>query len=453
MLLNKNIFFKTSIICLIFISFFLGYFLRENAVGGGKEFYLISWPIIQSFREDFLFTIQNYTTLDLGGPADYQLPFSHMINAYLNPFSDNIVHFQLSTTIISFTIFFIFAFTLKKAFLNINIFDILLTSSVILLLPFFRTSAFWGKNENYGWLFFILALYFFSEIKKNIYKDPGNRDKLIIISFCFTSACALYARQLLFFLPISYLLYLFINHANKKIILTSIISFSILAIPGLLVILSWMDIFKTVNLLNPGVFSWAIGPSNILKNIPILLSFFGFYFLPILIIELLNSGFKDFYSKYYKSFFFALVIFIFLSQTNLLNYLGDYKIAGGAILKVNYLIQKNNFHLFFVFSSLGFSILIGLFKENAKNNLVILIPMIIVYCFPSFMFQEYYEPLILLMFFLTLKTNLQKIYFKNISLSNFIFLSYFTIYLAGSIYFKHFAFPSYEKWLIFFNAM
>ena len=453
MLLNKNIFFKTSIICLIFISFFLGYFLRENAVGGGKEFYLISWPIIQSFKEDFLFTIQNYTTLDLGGPVDYQLPFSHMINAYLNPFSDNIVHFQLSTTIISFTIFFIFAFTLKKAFLNINIFDILLTSSVILLLPFFRTSAFWGKNENYGWLFFILALYFFSEIKKNIYKDPGNRDKLIIISFCFTSACALYARQLLFFLPISYLLYLFINNANKKIILTSIISFSILAIPGLLVILSWMDIFKTVNLLNPGIFSWAIGPSNILKNIPILLSFFGFYFLPILIIELLNSGFKDFYSKYYKSFFFALVIFIFLSQTNLLNYLGDYKISGGAILKVNYLIQKNNFHLFFVFSSLGFSILIGLFKENAKNNLVILIPMIIVYCFPTLMFQEYHEPLILLMFFLTLKTNLQKIYFKNISLSNFIFLSYFTIYLAGSIYFKHFAFPSYEKWLIFLNAM
>ena len=133
--------------------------------------------------------------------------------------------------------------------------------------------------------------------------------------------------------------------------------------------------------------------------------------------------------------------------------MGDYKEAGGAILKVNYLIQKNNFHLFFVFSSLGFSILIGLFKENAKNNLVILIPMIIVYCFPKLPYQEYHEPLILLMFFLTLKTNLQKIYFKNISLSNFIFLSYFTIYLAGSIYFKHFAFPSYEKWLIFLNAM
>ena len=121
---SKYSMFKSLIICLIFVSFFLGYFLRENAVGGGKEFYLISWPIIQSFREDFLFTIQNYTTL-LVGATDYQLPFSHMINAYLNPFSDNIVHFQLSTTIVSFTIFFIFAFTLKKAFLNINIFTMI----------------------------------------------------------------------------------------------------------------------------------------------------------------------------------------------------------------------------------------------------------------------------------------------------------------------------------------
>ena len=448
MILNKEVLLKLFVIFLISVSFFLGYFLRENAAGGGPEFYELSWPIIQSFKEDFLFSIKNY-----GSFRDYTIPFSHILNAYINPFSNDIENFQLSITIISFAIFLIFALVFKNIFKHINFVDILLASSVILLLPMFRTSAFWGKNENFGWLFFILALYFFSEIKKNIDKDPGNRDKLIIISFCFVSACALYARQALFFLPISYLLYLFINNANKKIILTSIISFSILAIPGLLVILSYMDIFKTVNLLNPGVFSWAIGPSNILKNIPILLSFFGFYFLPILIIELLNSGFKDFYSKYYKSFFFALVIFIFLSQTNLLNYLGDYKMGGGAILKVNYLIQKNNFHLFFVFSSLGFSILIGLFKENAKNNLVILIPMIIVYCIPTFMFQEYHEPLILLMFFLTLKTNLQKIYFKNISLSNFIFLSYFTIYLAGSIYFKHFAFPSYEKWLIFLNAM
>jgi hypothetical protein len=183
-----------------------------------------------------------------------------------------------------------------------------------------------------------------------------------------------------------------------------------------------------------------------------MLSFFGFYLLPILMIEFLNSGFKDFFYRYFKSFFFALIILIFLSQINLLNYLGDYTQAGGAVLKVNYLIQKNNFFLLLVFSSIGFSILIRFFTEDTKNSLVILLPIIIIYGLPKLLSQEYVEPLILIIFFLCLKTDLHKIYFKNISLSHFIFISYFAIYLIGSIYFKHFAFSSFEEWKIFLNA-
>ena len=444
---KKYVFFKVVAIFLIFTSFYLGYYFGENAVGGGREFYDLSWPIIQSFKKDFLLTLKIYNTL-----GDYTFPFSHIINAYLNPFSDNVVNFQLSITIISFLIFFVFAIVLKKSFLETNILDILLTSSVILLLPFFRTSAFWGKNENYGWLLFILALYFFSEIKKIISKDLTNRDILIIVFFCFTSACALYARQPLVFLPISYLLYLFFNNASKNVILISIISYTIFAIPGVLVFLSKLAIIESVNLFPHDYFSFWIKPIHILKNIPILLSFFGFYLLPFLIIEFFNTRFKIFFDNYFKSFFSALIIFIFLSQASLLNYLGDYEYAGGAILKINYLIQEDNFHLFFIFSSLGFSVLIRLFTEDAKNNMVILLPMLIIYGFPNFIAQEYVEPLILLMFFLTLKTNLQKIYFENISSSNFIFLLYFIIYLLGSIYFKHFAFPSFEEWQIFLDT-
>ncbi len=445
MILNKEVLLKLFVIFLISVSFFLGYFLRENAAGGGLEFYELSWPIIQSFKEDFLFSIKNY-----GSFRDYTIPFSHILNAYINPFSNDIENFQLSITIISFAIFLIFALVFKNIFKHINFVDILLASSVILLLPMFRTSAFWGKNENFGWLFFILALYFFSEIKKNIDKDPNNQNILNVILFCFTSACALYARQALAFLPISYLLYLFFYNANKKIVITSIISFGVFDIPAFLLILIWGNVFDLKN--NPNYFTWWINPKHLLKNFPILLSFFGFYFFPILIIEFFNSGFKDFFNKYFKSFFFALIIFIFLSQINLLSYLGDYTRAGGAILKVNYLIQKNNFLLLLVFSSLGFSVLMQLFKEDSKNNIIILLPILIIYSFPNLLYQEYVEPLILIIFFLALKTNLQKIYFNNISFSNFIFLSYFTIYLIGSIYFKHFAFDSYEKWKIFLNV-
>jgi len=442
--LNKNIF-KVTFICLLAISFFVGYFLRENAVGGGPEFYTLTWPIIQSFKKDFLFTIYNY-----GSFSSAPYPLFHIINAYLNPFSNIDTHFQLSITVISFIIFILLGLILKRHFVKISYVDIWLTSSVILLLPFFRTSAFWGQTENFGWLFFILALHFFSEIKKSVHKTPNKRDIFNIVFFCLASSCALYTRQALLFLPISYLLYLFFYKANKKIILTSIVSFAILSIPGFLLILVWGGLFDTTTGLNE-FFGSVAHPKHILKNIPILLSFFGFYFFPILIIEILNIGLNDFIKKYFKSFFFALIIFIILYQISVLDYLSNYPLSGGAVLKLNYLIKQNNYLLFLVFSSVGFSVLIQLIKEDIKNNIIILLPMIIMHAFANLLYQEYVEPLILIIFFLALNTNLHKTFFQKISLSNLIFLSYFAIYLLGSIYFKHFAFDTFEKWKIFLN--
>tara|TARA_Y100000590_G_scaffold172864_1_gene197702 strand:- start:4425 stop:5771 length:1347 start_codon:yes stop_codon:yes gene_type:complete len=447
MTLKENVLLKSIILLLISITFFLGYFLRENSAGGGKEFYELSWPIIQSFKEDFLYTIKNY-----GKFRDFTIPFSHILNAYLNPFSDNIKSFQLFNTFISFSILFIFTLAIKKYFINIKSIDLLITSSVLLLLPFFRTSAFWGKNENYGWLFLILAIFFFIEIKKNLTSNPNRKDLINIILFCFLSSCALYARQALVFLPISYLLYLFIYKANKKIILVSIVSFIVFALPSLYLISIWGNVFDTRSLGPGNFFGWWINPNHILKNIPILFSYFGFYLLPFLIIEIFDSGFKNFYYKYFKSFLLSFVAFIILSFSGLLSYLGDYTIAGGGILKLNYLIQKNNYFLLLIFSSIGISIFVRLFLDDRKNNLIFLIPMILIYCFPKLLYQEYFEPLILILFFLVLNTDIKKVFFKNISLSNLVFLSYFAIYLISSIYFKHFAFDTYEKWLLFLKA-
>ena len=449
MQINKDIFFKSTTIFLISVSFFLGYFFRENATGGGLEFYKLSWPIIQSFREDFLFTIYNYATPPL---KDGTIPFSHIINAYLNPFSDNTANFQLSVTVISFLIFVIFAIILKKIFSNISFLDSSLISSSFLILPFFRTSAFWGKNENYGWLFLILALYFFSEIKKNLSRAPNKKDIVNVLLFCLTSAAALYARQALIFLPISYLTYLFFYKAHKKIIITSIISFILLAVPGLVLIFIWRDIYNAQEVFLPiGLRGDWLHPKYIMVNFPILLSFFGFYLLPILVIDFFNCEFKVFYKKYFKSFIFSLIFFIILWQMNVLNYLGNYVLGGGAILKINYIIYKNNFLLLIIFSSIGFSILVEIFKENFKNNAIIILPIFIIYGFTHLLYQEYLEPLILIIFFLVLKTNLHNIYLKNIKLSHTVFLSYFAIYLIGSIYFKHIAFSSFDEWQIFLN--
>ena len=148
MKLDKNIFLKSIAISLIIISFFLGYFLRENASGGGLEFYNLSWPIIQSFRADFFFTIENYSSY-----GDGTIPFSHIINAYLNPFSNNDSNFQLSITVISFIIFLTLSLVMKKVFFKTYFTDILLISSTILLLPFLEHQHFGEKTKILGGYF------------------------------------------------------------------------------------------------------------------------------------------------------------------------------------------------------------------------------------------------------------------------------------------------------------
>ena len=122
-----------------------------------------------------------------------------------------------------------------------------------------------------------------------------------------------------------------------------------------------------------------------------------------------------------------------------MGYLGEYDLSGGIIIKINYLIYENNFYLLLIFSSLGLSILLRLFKENSKNNLIMLLPLLIIYCFPRLLYQEYIEPLFLIIFFLCLKTDLHQIYFRKVYLSNIVMLIYFSIYLSGAVYIRHFS--------------
>jgi len=425
-------FVKIVIILLIFISYFLGFFLRENAAGGGEaDFYSHTWPLIESFKKDFFYTIDNYGIFN---EASY--PLSHIINAYFNPFSNTAINLQFSVTIISFLAFVFFGLAIKKIFKEVNLIDIFLTSSTILILPFFRTSAFWGLTENFGWIFLILSFYFFLKFKHKIKNVARNGDVLNIIFFCFFCACGIYSRQTLVFLPISYLLFLFFNNADKKIIIISLTSFLVFSIPGFLLIFNWGALYDVSN--NLSYTSSYFSYKNIFKNIPIITSLIAFYLLPILFIEILNEGIKNFVKKYLKFMILFFVLYQPLLHLNFLDYLANYTLSGGVILKANYIIQEQNFFLLLMFSCLGFSILIRIIREDYKNNSIMLLPPILIYSFPQLLYQEYLEPLVLIIFFLGLNTQLHSVYFRRVLLSNVIIIAYFAVYLVGAIYIKHF---------------
>ena len=124
------------------------------------------------------------------------MPLFHILNAYLNPFTYNEKSFQLSICAISFLNVIFFSQILKQKY-KIKTIDSYLYSSIFLILPFFRSSAFWGLTENLGWLFLILTIKFYLVVYKN---------KVNIFFTCLFSSLALYTRPYLIFFPIFFLI-------------------------------------------------------------------------------------------------------------------------------------------------------------------------------------------------------------------------------------------------------
>ena len=180
--------FKILFISLIVISYIAGFFLRENIAGGAEsDFIKFTWPVIQSLKNDFSYTILNY-----GSFGEGSFPLFHIFNAYLNPFNFDEKYFQASITMISVFNVLIFSHILQKKYKILKI-DAFLFSSIFLILPFFRSSAFWGLTENFGWLLLLISIKFYVDLER--YKN----NLKIIFLICLFSSLAIYTRPYLVF--------------------------------------------------------------------------------------------------------------------------------------------------------------------------------------------------------------------------------------------------------------
>ena len=207
--------------------------------------------------------------------------------------------------------FFSFHKSSKKKYKFDNL-NSLFYSSVFLILPFFRSSAFWGITENFGWLFLILSIKYFIRIEKE-----DNFKILPIFLLCLFSSLALYTRPYLIFFPIFVVLYLIFN-GKKNLLKYSTIFYFLFSLPGLYILYIWGGILKIgisssdqVSLTN------YHNPKFILKNIIIFASIFMFYLVPIGISKYLYNS--NFLKK--RDFFIFLYIFLILIVLSFFNFL------------------------------------------------------------------------------------------------------------------------------------
>lgn len=281
--------------------------------------------------------------------------------------------------------------------------------------------------------FFSIAIYFFTKFENNINLNKIRKLYLIFL-ICFFSALALYARLSLSFFCIFFSLIIFISEKKIKIKIFLFFFYLFLSIPGLILVYIWGDIFDYRN----GTINFEHhNYKNILKNIPIIFNYFFFYFWPIFLFHFNVKKLKLYFKDNYKIFFSSVFLFIYLFLNNYFDYLSNYTYGGGVILKFGYIIgDKSNF-LFLISSFLGAIFIFDFIKESFKNNLLLFFTIFIIYGFPMFLYQDYFEPLIFFLFysglikskkFLTVK--------KKYILVLLIYFFYFTIYNFSTVIYK-----------------
>ena len=195
-----NLYKTTSIffIILAIFSFFFGFYFDENSAGAGGP-----TGDFEVIYNNFQIFLKNDLITSIAHPDyfDSRPPTAYILQEMLNPFAEEKVNYRRSVFVISLLVPILFYFCLRQKFKNDEKILLILISSTIFLSPYFRTSAFWGLQENYGLIFLLLS--FLSIIflnRANVENTLKTYFSLFTVTFL--SSLCIYFDQKLIIIPI-----------------------------------------------------------------------------------------------------------------------------------------------------------------------------------------------------------------------------------------------------------
>ena len=417
-MLNKRFesFFLISISILTLLSFFLGFTFDENSAGGGPNDSEHIWTNLQIFLTNDIRTAITHEDY-----FDGRSPVAYILHKYLNPFASDYLLYRKSVFALSFLLPLLLIITLKKKFFLEKKELMLFLGSIIFISPYFRTTSYWGIQENYG-LFFLISSFLSILICKEI--EGSNKKRFLFISFiCLFSSLSFYFDQKLLIIPILSFLFIFNNSsANEKIF--SVICYTVFSLPYLYFIYLWGGIIPTAQLERSLTFDF--------ENIGYTITIIAFYVFPFLVLKkncysLIKNNFfkKKYFPLFAVSLIYVLLFFLNYEATSKHIYGGGilYKLA--TLLFNDLYFQKILLSFFILFSSL-----VIIFYFSKAHDRLIFLYFILLSLIITPIYQEYYDPLILIMLLTFFKESI-KFTFKNL-----IFLfCYFFIFLAASNYY------------------
>ena len=402
------------ILTLIFTSFIIGFFLRENSAGGGPIDLEHEWNNFKLLKENFLYFLN----------IDYEasrLPLYHYFNIKINHYIYDKKDFINSFFLYSFLVPIFFYLALRYNFKNVPKYKIYLIVSLIFLSPFFRTSSYWGLQENLAYMFFFLSLISYQCSIKII-------KKYLTIFLAFLS---FYADQKFLIIPIIYF-FLFFDFSKKIyhnffLNLRLVFFCSVLIIPALLIFYKW------------GGISGPQGNKSLLKldNVLVFIQLIAIYLLPVIFFQ--NNIFKKLLKIVeIKNLLIILLYLIFYFFIKSYFFIDDLPVGGGWSYKIYLSIKKNSLFfadIFYFLISLFCFCLLLIYLNITKLNFIKII-IFIFYIFMSLginiLFQEYFDPIFNLMIIFYLNRN----FFVNLSFFKLILINlYYSFFLVSCIVF------------------
>ena len=383
---------------------FLLQYSISTKTGGVVSDLQTHWTYIQALRND----INNLFLYEMG--IDTRLinfPLHNIIFSQIYFLADNLNNYLLFFLIISLFLPYIFFKNLNLVFKRLNKETLIIISSLIIFLPAFQYSAIWGSNHITALCFFLIGTYFHLKFKQNLRKN-----NYILISIIFFTLSA-YTKQFYVFFFLFIFLELFFILKIKQFINLSIFTI-VLALPGVMFLLN-----------NPLLF-YGIKQevTNLSGSILISSSICFFYMLPFITQYLINTKkFRKIFDL--KSLILSFLIFII----NIPFFFYSSEIGGGIFYKLSKIYFNTNL-IFYFFAFLGVYFLIFFSKKNLSSYFLTLL-FISTFRTGFFIFQKYFEPLFLIIFFL---------YFDNIKISlalkkqNYLTGSYYLFYYLGLNY-------------------
>ena len=424
-----NIHYKFVSIALIILSissFFVGFIYEENSAGAGtlEGDHIHFWKNLQTFLNNEL----NFA-IKLTADASHEFyqstrpPLIYILHKFFNPFTENKTLFIRSVFILSLTVPFLFYLCLRQKYKKEDGLLLVLISTTIFLSPYFRTSSYWGLEENYGLISLLITFLFLNKFLSNniIWKNYY----LLFLTTFFSSLC-LYFDQKLTIIPLICFFCILCSKKDLKLKILLFLFYFIFSLPYIYLIIIWGNIVPTGDASARGV-----GDQIHFSHIGYGGTIIAFYLLPLLLYKKDNvfEQFKNFF-KAKKNYYLISIFFIYLLYLLVFyEYDKEINLGKGFIHKTAVLLFKDNYlqEIFIYFSFFISWLIILVYLNNSFKDKLIIFYFFIIGLIIWPILQEYFDPIIILMAFTFFNSKLIINYKKTI-----LFYLYLSIFLISS---------------------